>query len=63
VTRTFLIAGLLLLATFLPLAALPAAIFVVSVLFVVVALTLAIRADAPPLPLLARVASRAPPSR
>ena len=64
-TRTVLIAGLMLLAAFLPLAALPLvlAVLVVGSLVFIARVALFVSADAQPVALLALTHFRAPPSR
>lgn len=63
--RTALVFGLILLAAFLPLAALPLtlALLVVASLVFIACLTLFVSADAQPVALLALTFFRAPPSR
>jgi hypothetical protein len=64
-TRTVLIIGLMLLAAFLPLAALPLAfaVLVVASLVFIARLVLFVSCDAQPVALLALTFFRAPPSR
>jgi len=63
VTRRIVIAGLILLAAFLPLAALPVAVFVLEPRVFVVDVAQFVGTDAPTVTLLALVLFRAPPSR
>lgn len=63
-TRNILIAGLLLLTAFLPLAAMPVALEILGVPFLFAAIALFVSACVPPpVPLLAVTFLRGPPSR
>jgi hypothetical protein len=62
VTRKVLIVGLILLAAFLPLAAIPVAMFVVDVRVFVVDVAQYVSTNAPSVTLLALIFLRAPPS-
>jgi hypothetical protein len=63
VTRNILIVGLVLLAVFLPLAAIPVVLEILGVPFVIAAVALFVSISAPPVPLLAVTFVRGPPSR
>jgi hypothetical protein len=63
VTRTVVIAGLLLLAAFLPLVALPLAVFVVAAPLLIAFATIGVCVTPRPVLLPAVAGPRAPPSR